>query len=117
MNETDQLALLAELDGEHCGLSHGSWQCENDQAVDVLVIPIGYNISEVEQRTVRELTIFLCKDCAETLHNNDKDWICFICTNCGGSTWKIRRLLKKGYSSDILQLMKYCPNCHGKAAC
>lgn len=111
MNEIDQIGLAADLVEERCGLNHVNWKCEDDRAVDVLVIPVGYHESKDVAVIVMELTIFLCKDCAETLQNKGDYWICFYCTACGHSIWATRKQLRKRYSSDTLQLMRYCPEC------
>jgi hypothetical protein len=112
MNEIDKAGVMVSLIGETCELNHGSWVCDDTQAVDILVIPMGYKESPVGETVIRELIFYLCEDCAKTLQGNDKDWILLVCTSCGSTAWKLRSLLKQTYSSDILQLMEYCPNCY-----
>ena len=109
MNEIDQLALLAELYGETCQLNHGCWHPEDPRAIDYLVIPIGYNESQDVQVQTREITIPICKDCQETLYEDDGTWLLFVCTNCSHSKWAVRDLLRNQYPPGVLQPMKYCP--------
>ena len=112
MDKAEEAAIIADLSQSICELNHGVWNCEDIRAVEVLVIPMGHKINETEEVVVRELTIPICKECAETLYSNDKEWVLFLCTNCSSSAWKIRELLPQQYDSDILQLMRYCPYCY-----
>lgn len=111
MDEIERLATLSDLYGETCHIPHGMWECEDPTAIDVLVIPIGYEESPGIEVQKRELTIPICKDCRDTLYGNDPEWLLFVCTECGNAQWKLRVLLNNNYPSGVLQTMKCCPWC------
>lgn len=109
MNEIDRLTLLAELDHECCELNHGPGTRREDfPAVDYLVMPFGYTISEVEEVAVREVVVPVCRECAEALSADE--WTLLYCFECCSSQWVYRNLAKNRYRHHILWL-RGCPRC------
>ena len=109
MNAIDILALLAQLEEEHCELNHGP---DTDRkmfpAADYIVQPFGYSVTELEEVAVREMVVAVCTECAETLQGND--WTLLYCFECCSRQWVHRKLSQNRYRHNILWL-RGCPEC------
>lgn len=117
VSEFEVLEITADLLDSICHLNHGSWVCDDDTAVNSLIIPLGYQESESVYVQDGNISIPICSECEKTLNSNDKDWYLFLCLNCANSSWKIRELtnlesipLAKRYS-DMIILFSSCPHC------
>jgi len=109
MNAIDKLYLLAELDESHCELNHGPGVDNKEyQAVDYIVLPMGYNDSEVVEVTARELVIPVCSECVQALRG--EEWTLLYCFECNSSHWVYRPLAKNDYRHHLLWL-RGCPDC------
>ncbi|MDA8164298.1 MAG: hypothetical protein M0017_04620 [Desulfobacteraceae bacterium] len=109
MDIYDKAILLAALDSEYCQLSHGPFDTrENHKAVDFLVCPLGYREGEGVEVQVRELTIPICSDCADGLH--DEEWTLLYCLNCLASQWILRPISRLRYRHNLIWLGS-CPHC------
>lgn len=111
MDTIDTVRLLAELEGEHCGLGHGSKTMPNDYpASDYIVIPFGDASKEVHTPD-RDLVVPVCLECAQALVGDE--WTLLYCFECNASRWVYRSLAKNQYRHHILWL-KGCPDCTNK---
>jgi flavoprotein len=114
MDSFTMLHSTLGLNGLTCGLSHGSWnegvECA---AVDYLVIPCGFQVGEIEYRLNDYKYIPVCKDCAETIQDQDPDWNLFMCLGCGYCEWHIRKVAKY-YSDNFIIYTDQCKFCRGE---
>ena len=111
MNEIDKLVLLAELEGETCGLNHGE-DDEDHFAVDYLTIPMA-SVKDPEDKF--DTTIPICQDCLNALYGDE--WTLLFCLDCGSSAWVLQAAAKLKYTHlqsgkhyHMLGL-KGCPHC------
>ncbi len=112
MNECDKLVLLAELEGEHCHLNHGSGiNTLSIPALDYIVLPIGKYQDEVVSIQKREMVIPICIECADALLGDE--WTLLYCFECGANRWVYREWAKNAYRHHVLWL-RGCPDCTGK---
>ncbi|RJX16614.1 MAG: hypothetical protein C4563_11475 [Desulfobulbus sp.] len=112
MHELDRLVLLANLAEEHCELNHGPKTSHLKlPAVDYLVQPFGYSMSDIEEVSVREVVVPVCIDCAGALQGND--WTLLYCFECNSSQWISRRFARLRYRHNVLWL-RGCPECSGE---
>ena len=111
MDTIDTVRLLVELEGEHCGLSHGpNTRTEDYPASDYIVIPFGDTKKEIHVAD-RDLVVPVCLDCAQALIG--EEWTLLYCFECNTSHWVNRSLAKNKYRHHILWL-KGCPDCTNK---
>jgi hypothetical protein len=109
MNELDKLVLLANLAEECCELNHGPKTSNlHLPAVDYLVQPFGYRMSDIEEVSVRDMVVPICIDCAQVLQGNE--WTLCYCFECNSSQWISRRFARLRYRHNILWL-RGCPCC------
>ncbi len=111
MNTIDTVQLLADLDGEHCGLNHGPKTRPADfPASDYIVIPFG-DTKQKEQTVARDLVVPVCLECAQALIG--EEWTLLYCFECNASHWVYRPLAKNAYRHHVLWL-RGCPECGNK---
>lgn len=109
MNEIDKLRLLAELDSEFCELNHGpETRREDFPATDYIIMPFGYEESEISDVAVREMVVPVCYDCAQALLG--EEWTLLYCFECCSSQWVYRPMAKNQYRHHMLWL-RGCPDC------
>lgn len=109
MNDVEKLALLANLEEEFCELNHGpDTHHLKIPAVDYIVQPFGYNTSDIEQVSVRDMVVPVCLDCALALRGDE--WTLLYCFECCSSQWISRERSKNRYRHQILWL-RGCPGC------
>lgn len=119
MKPEEHLTILSELIGEVCQLNHKNDPDGVPQASNVLVVPIGYKKNDVESVAVREITIFVCEECAESLSNED-DWVLIYCLGCCESQWINKKLSKLSYANHLAKKdhkviwLDSCPHCSEK---
>lgn len=112
MNKAEQLVLLAELETAHCALNHGKeTKAEDYKAVDYIITSIGTRTEDHQEKSVRELVIPICRECAEALQG--EEWTLLYCFECAASRWVFRALAKNRYRHHVLWL-KGCPDCTKK---
>ncbi len=109
MNEYDRVQLLAELAEAHCELNHGPETNSQDfKAVNYIVMPFGYNQSDVQDVSVRDLVIPVCNECIQALLQ--EEWTLLYCFECCRSQWVCRKFAKNQYRHHVLWL-RGCPEC------
>ncbi|HAP74172.1 TPA: hypothetical protein DCP88_02520 [Candidatus Campbellbacteria bacterium] len=109
MNEIDKLALMASLSEEHCELNHGPETSHLfTPAIDYLIQPFGYTVSDVEEVSVRDMIVPICAECAKALQGNE--WTLFYCFECNSSHWIYRKHARLRYRYNVLWL-RGCPEC------
>jgi hypothetical protein len=109
LNALDKFELLCNLIESGCSLSHSKFDKEQPEAVDYLVIPMGYTKSKQIQEITDYLTIPICQECLDAI--NSDEWILLYCLNCNESQWIIKELAKRQYESNV-NLLKSCPKCY-----
>lgn len=108
MNTIDTVRLLADLEGEHCGLNHGPQTSAADYpASDYIVIPFGDTTKKVAN-PARQLVVPVCLECAQALIG--EEWTLLYCFECNASRWVYRPLAKNDYRHHVLWL-RGCPDC------
>nr|MBF0221466.1 hypothetical protein [Desulfobulbaceae bacterium] len=108
MDAIDTVRLLAELDGEHCGLNHGpDTNPEEHRACDYVVIPFGDTTKEIAT-TERDLVVPVCLECVQALVG--EEWTLLFCFECNASRWVYRQRAKNQYRHHALWL-RGCPDC------
>ena len=108
MDRIDTVRLLAELEGEPCGLNHGpGTKAEDFPASDYIVIPFGDGKDPLVSPE-HELVIPVCLECAQAL--TGEEWTLLYCFECHASRWVCRALAKNAYRHHILWL-RGCPDC------
>ncbi len=108
IDDIDKLGLQAELVHTVCQLNHGSYDKENHQAVDYLVIPMGEDQGNDTTHSDAEMVIPICHECAEALQGDE--WTLIYCLDCGKSHWVLRALSRLNYRHHIIWI-KGCPEC------
>lgn len=109
MDAIDKLHLLADLGESHCELNHGPGADNNEwPAVDYIVLPLGYQDSELIEVAARELVIPICAECAGALMA--EEWTLLYCFECNSSHWVHRQHAKNDYRHHLLWL-RGCPDC------
>lgn len=108
MDAIDKLAILAELDSDHCQLHHGAGTNKEDyKAIDVIVKEF-----QNEAGHSKHLYIPICKYCADKM--SDSNWILMYCFECDANRWVDRRMAKQNYSPEHSTLwLRGCPDCTG----
>ena len=107
MHDTDQLAILADMDT--CQLNHGPE--DPPKAVDVIVQRFGYMETPLVEVCKFEVVIPICMECLRSIQGHR--WTLAYCFSCNASVWFDRRASKLSYRHDILWL-RGCPDCTGK---
>ncbi len=109
MDQSEKFVLLAELADSYCELNHGpGTQREEYQAVNYIVMPMGYKEDEIKEVMVRELVVPVCRECLDAL--SDNKWTLLYCFDCCQSQWVNRQRAKNRYRHNILWL-RGCPSC------
>jgi len=122
MKPAEHLIVLSELVNEVCGLNHKHDPRGTPPATNVLVVPIGYNKNEVEAVAVRELTIPICEECAETLGQENSGFVLMICLECSSTQWISTYHSRLSYHNTQTQkdhkiiFLNHCPHCAEKKA-
>jgi len=111
MDTIDTVRLLAELEGDHCGLNHGpKTRPEDYPASDYIVIPFGDTRKEIKTPD-RDLVVPVCLECAQALIG--EEWSLLYCFECNASRWVYRARAKNAYRHHVLWL-RGCPDCNNK---
>lgn len=111
MSDFNEYVLLAELATEDikCELNHGP---DTDdvfyQAVSYIILPLGRKENNDTYKQEDELSIPVCKECAEAL--NENEWTLVYCVSCLSNQWIARQYSKMNYRHHILWLQG-CPKC------
>lgn len=109
MEATEKLGMMAEMQSEHCNLSHGPGVDTSEiSAVDWLLIPIGHLETK---RVTGELAIPMCAECVDYLL--DDNWVLLYCVECLESQWVYKPLAKLKYEKNIV-LNVGCKNCSNR---
>jgi hypothetical protein len=118
MDEIDKISLLADLGGPDgfCCLKHAPDDHEkNHPAVDYIVIPMGTQESPGIETQENELTIGICKECADGML--DPEWCLVYCFSCNENQWILKPISrldythkKSGHSYNLI-LLNGCPYC------
>jgi hypothetical protein len=106
--DAETLAAIAELGEAHCELNHGLKNTEKFDAVEVLIIPMGRQVGEIEYEETHKFYIPICKECAEALTSDE--WTLIYCLECTASQWIHRPSARLNYRHHILWV-KGCIKC------
>lgn len=121
-NSVEKLAIIASLaEGQKCSLNHGPG-VEPPEAINVISLPIGQKINEVESRQDYEFSIYVCQECVEELANQNSDWVLMFCLSCTENHWVCKSLSKLPYEyknqatgkDHKIIWFQGCPKCSGK---
>lgn len=111
MNSFDMLYAMVAIGEETCGIDHGRWTpAEECAAVDYLTFPMGYKTGEIEYTLNDYRYIPVCKDCAETIYEQDPEWNLLVCLGCGYCEWHLKAV-SRYYSETFLIMIESCMHC------
>lgn len=110
MDEIDKIGAMVEVAESNCALEHHDdidWE-----AVDAIILPMGFKESEDVYRQEGDMVIPICKECAESLADPDDPFILFYCIGCNNSQWLYLPLAKKDSSCyNKINWVEKCPKC------
>lgn len=111
MDELDKAGLIAELVNQQCSLQHKD---QGDHpAVEYIVCPMGMKQSDIVSEVQAYHTIPICKECAESLQNDE--WVLIYCYKCNESQWVYKPLSRIRYKVDQhIIWIEGCPKCSEK---